>query len=160
MSFSEARQYLANTVADWQGLRLADLQFWHRGDGRLFVLGLVFLAVFVAIARSFLVRQPGRHRLVVPAILSTLRPSYLGFVRHLPLLLFLAGVPFIACRSRCTDPSSTPTLPESTARGGSARQDSSFTSFQRQLSSMASRRSPLRGRTCTSATPSGRSSTR
>jgi len=95
MSFGEARQYLANTVADWQGLHLADLQFWHRGDGRLFVLGLVFLAMFVAIGRSFLVRQPGRHRLVVPAILSTLRPSYLGFVRHLPLLLFLAGIPFI-----------------------------------------------------------------
>ena len=44
MSLSEARQYLANTVADWQGVRLADLQFWHRGDGRLFVLGLAFLA--------------------------------------------------------------------------------------------------------------------
>jgi hypothetical protein len=95
MSLSEARQYLANTIADWQGVRLADLQFWHRGDGRLFVLGLAFLAVFVLAARSFLVRQPGRHRLVVPAILTTLRPTYLGFLRHLPLLLFLAGIPFL-----------------------------------------------------------------
>ena len=38
MSLSEARQYLANTIADWEGVRLSDLQFWHRGDGRLFVL--------------------------------------------------------------------------------------------------------------------------
>jgi hypothetical protein len=96
MSLSEARQYLANTVADWQNVRLADLQFWHRGDGRLLILGLTVLAAFVLVARSFLVRQPGRHRLVIPAILVTLRPSYLGFVRHLPLLLFVGGLPFLA----------------------------------------------------------------
>jgi len=59
------------------------------------VLGLLFLAAFILVARSFLVRQPGRHRLVVPAILTTLRPSYLGFIRHLPLLLFIAGIPFL-----------------------------------------------------------------
>jgi hypothetical protein len=96
MSFSEARQYLANTIADWQHVRLADLQFWHRGDARLVVLGLFVLAAFVMVARSFLARQPGRHRLVVPAILGTMRPSYLGLLRHLPLLLAIAGVPFMA----------------------------------------------------------------
>jgi hypothetical protein len=96
MSFSEARQYLANTVAAWQNVRLADLQFWHRGDGRLVVFGLVALAAFVLVARSFIARQPGRHRLVVPAILVTLGHSYLGFIRHLPLLVFAAGVPFLA----------------------------------------------------------------
>src|SRR5829696_3577228 len=95
MSFSEARQYLANTVADWENVRLAELQFWHRGDGRLFILGLAVLAAFVLVARSFLRRQPGRHRLIVPALLGTLGPSYLGFVRHLPLLLFIGGVPFL-----------------------------------------------------------------
>jgi hypothetical protein len=95
MSLSGARQYLANTIADWQNVRLADLQFWHRGDGRLVVLGLAFLALFLLVARSFLVRQPGRHRLLVPAILTTVGPSYLGFVRHVPLLLFLAGIPFL-----------------------------------------------------------------
>jgi hypothetical protein len=96
MSFSEARQYLANTIAAWENVRLADLQFWHRGDGRLVVFGLVALAAFVLVARSFLTRQPGRHRLMVPAILVTLGPSYLGFLRHLPLLLFATGVPFLA----------------------------------------------------------------
>ncbi len=96
MSFSEARQYLANTIAAWQNVRLTDLQFWHGGDGRLVVLGLVALAAFVLVARSFLARQPGRHRLLVPALLGTVGPSYLGFIRHLPLLLFAAGVPFLA----------------------------------------------------------------
>jgi hypothetical protein len=96
MSLSEARQYLANTVSDWQNVRLADLQFWHGGDARLVAVGLFALAAFLLVARSFLSRQPGRHRLLVPAILVTLRPSYLGFLRHLPLLLFIAGVPFLA----------------------------------------------------------------
>lgn len=96
MSYSGARQYLANTLAEWQNVRLADLQFWHAGDGRLVVFGMVALAAFVLVARSFLVRQPGRHRLMVPAILSTVGRSYLGFVRHLPLLFFAAGVPFLA----------------------------------------------------------------
>ncbi|MGE3957651.1 MAG: VWA domain-containing protein [Vicinamibacterales bacterium] len=96
MSYSGARQYLANTIAEWQHIRLADLQFWHAGDGRLVAFGLVALAVFALVARSFIVRQPGRHRLVVPALPGTLRPSYLGFVRHVPLLVFLAGIPFFA----------------------------------------------------------------
>lgn len=96
MSLSGARQYLANTVAEWRSIRLADLQFWHSGDARLFVFGLVALAVFALVARSFLERQPGRHRIVVPAMLATLRPSYFGFIRHLPLLVMLAGVPFMA----------------------------------------------------------------
>jgi len=95
MSLSEARQYLANTLAEWQNVRLADLQFWHRDEGRLVVIGLFALAGVVLIARSFLSRQPGRHRLVVPAVLTTLRSSPLGFVRHLPLLVALAGIPFL-----------------------------------------------------------------
>lgn len=95
MSPSEARQYLANVIADWQNVRLADLQFWHRGDARLVVLGLALLGVFALVARSFLLRQPGRHRIVVPALLGTMRPSYLGFVRHLPLLFFIAGIPLM-----------------------------------------------------------------
>jgi len=96
MALSGARQYLANTLADWQNVRLADLQFWHRGDGRLVVLGLLALAAFVMVARSFIVRQPGRHRLVVPAMLMTIGRSYFGFLRHLPLFLFIVGMPFLA----------------------------------------------------------------
>lgn len=96
MTYGGARQYLANTVAEWQGIRLEDLQYWHKGEARLFLLALVALAAFALIARSLVVRQPGRHRLVVPAVFGTLRSSRFGFIRHLPLLFFLAGVPFFA----------------------------------------------------------------
>jgi hypothetical protein len=96
MTVSEARQYLAETIAEWRNVHLSDLQFWHRGEGRLVAIGLAALALFLLVARSFIARQPGRHRLVVPAVLVTLRPSYLGFVRHVPLALFLTGIPFLA----------------------------------------------------------------
>ncbi len=96
MTFGGARQYLANTVAEWRGIRLEDLQYWHKGEARLILLALLALAAFALIARSLLIRQPGRHRLVVPAVFGTLRSSRLGFVRHVPLLFFLAGVPFFA----------------------------------------------------------------
>lgn len=96
MSLSEARQFIAEAVSDLPTVRLADLHYWHRGDARLLVFGLVALALFLLVARSFVTRQPGRHQLVVPALLMTLRPSYVGFLRHAPLLLFVAGVPFLA----------------------------------------------------------------
>ena len=95
MSLREARLYLASTIADWRNVRLAELQFWHGGDARLIAVGLVVVALFVLVARSFLSRQPGRHRLVIPAILTTVRPSYVAFLRHLPLVLFVAGLPFL-----------------------------------------------------------------
>ena len=96
MTLAAARQYLANTSAEWRNIRLSDLQFWHGGEGRLLVIGLVAVAVFLLVARSFVNRQPGRHRLMVPALLGTIRPSYLSVVRHVPLVLFVAGIPFMA----------------------------------------------------------------
>ena len=33
---------------------------------------------------------------MVPALLGTMRPSYLSVVRHVPLVLFVAGIPFMA----------------------------------------------------------------
>lgn len=96
MTFSEARLYLANTLADWRNVRLADLQYWHRGDAQLLLLGLVTLACVLLIARSLLTRKPGRHRLAVPAVVSTLRSSPFSVVRHVPLVVALGGFPFMA----------------------------------------------------------------
>ncbi len=39
-------------------------------------------------------RKPGRHHLVVPAVLRALPASRLAWVRHLPAALFVLGVPF------------------------------------------------------------------
>jgi von Willebrand factor type A domain len=96
MSWGDLRAFLSNTLTEWRGIRLSDLQFWHRSEARLMLLALLLFTVFLVIARSAIARQPGRHRLVVPAVLSSLGPSYGSFLRHLPLLLFLIGLPFFA----------------------------------------------------------------
>ena len=44
--------------------------------------------------RSLRGRLPGRTAIALPAILPRLRRSPLGFVRHAPFVLFLAGLPF------------------------------------------------------------------
>jgi hypothetical protein len=85
-----------NTAADWSTIRLADLQFWHRGEARLALLAALLFTALLLIARSVMIRRPGRHRLVVPALLLSVRPSYGGFLRHIPLWLFILGIPFFA----------------------------------------------------------------
>lgn len=94
MTLETARLLVTGTLDEWRNIHLADLQFWHRGDARLALLALLVLSGLLLIARSALGRQPGRHRLVVPAVLSSVQTSYLGFLRHVPLVLFLAGIPF------------------------------------------------------------------
>jgi Ca-activated chloride channel homolog len=96
MSWGALRTFLTSTLAEWRGIHLADLQFWHRGEARLMLIALVLFTVFLVIARSAVIRSPGRHRLVVPALLSSIGPSYLSFLRHLPLLLFVIGLPLFA----------------------------------------------------------------
>jgi Ca-activated chloride channel family protein len=95
MSWSALRLFVSATLNEWRQIRLADLQFWHRGDARLLVIGLLAAAALVLVARSILTRLPGRHRLVVPALLSVHRSPLLA-LRHLPLLVALAGVGFFA----------------------------------------------------------------
>ena len=49
-----------------------------------------------AAGRSAMLRQRGRTHVALPALLPVMRRSPLALVRHLPLLLFLAGMPFFA----------------------------------------------------------------
>jgi hypothetical protein len=96
ISFANARLFVQNTAADWRTIRLADLQFWHRSEAQLALLAVVLFALILLIGRSVMTRQPGRHRLVVPAVLSSVGASYGAFLRHVPLWLFVIGIPFFA----------------------------------------------------------------
>src|SRR5690349_13561031 len=93
MSYGTLRLFVQNTLDEWGEVRLADLQFWHSGDARLTLTALLALSVLLLIARVAIGRMPGRHRLAVPAILKGLSPSYFSFFRHVPLVLFLLGLP-------------------------------------------------------------------
>ncbi len=88
------RTLFQGDIADWQSVHFADLQFWHRGEARLLFIGLLSLTLLLAVVRSLLRRQPGRHLIVLPAILRTMPRSRLSFIQHTPLALFLLGLPF------------------------------------------------------------------
>lgn len=94
ISFANARLFVRNTAADWQTIRLADLQFWHRSEAQLALLAVVLFTVILLIGRSVMARRAGRHRLVVPALLPSVGASYGAFLRHIPLWLFVLGIPF------------------------------------------------------------------
>jgi hypothetical protein len=96
MSLSALRVFVRNQIADWRDFRLADLQFWHRSESQLALMTALALVILLLIARSLLARQPGRHRLIIPAVLGSVRQSPLSLLRHAPLLLFLVGLPFFA----------------------------------------------------------------
>jgi von Willebrand factor type A domain len=94
MSLNAVRLFVSSTLDEWRAIRLVDLQFWHRGEAQLALVGVFALIVLLLIARSALKRRPGRHRLVVPAVLASVRSSPISVLRHVPLVLFLAGLPF------------------------------------------------------------------
>jgi hypothetical protein len=91
---SRLRGLFENAVAEWQNVRLDDLQFWHRSEARLTFLWLLALTVVLLVVRSLISRRPGRHRIVVPAILKAMPRSRASFLLYVPLVLFLLGVPF------------------------------------------------------------------
>jgi hypothetical protein len=96
MTWTTVKLFVTTRLDEWRHLRLADLQFWHRSDARLGVIAVVSLSVLLLIARSIMRRRPGRHRLVVPAILSSVASSPIAFLRHLPLVLFATGLGLFA----------------------------------------------------------------
>jgi hypothetical protein len=87
---------LEERAAEWRALRLDDLQFWHRGEARLLLLGLLGAAAVLLIARSIARHRSMPRGLVLPAIVSSLPRSRTSALVHAPLVLALAGVPFFA----------------------------------------------------------------
>jgi hypothetical protein len=85
---------LRDTAAEWQGLRLADLQFWHRTEARLALVGLVALALVLLLVRTMLRRGAAPHGVVLPAVLDSMRQSRAAAMVHAPFVLFLLGLPF------------------------------------------------------------------
>jgi hypothetical protein len=85
---------LRTTWDEWMRTRWNDLQF-ERADSALLVF-FVLLAVVVLVLVIAMLRQRGRTQVALPAVLPVMRRSPFVLVRHLPLLLFLVGIPFFA----------------------------------------------------------------
>ena len=83
-----------SVTAEWAVFDLGGLQFWRRDTGRLALLAVVFSALLLLLIRTIMTRQPGRHHIVLPALLRSLPGSRLAWTRHLPVVLFVGALPF------------------------------------------------------------------
>lgn len=90
------RALVRDSLTEWRSLSVADLRFLHRTEAELMLTALVALSAVLLIVRLSMRRRPGRHSILLPAVLSSLPRSRGSFLVHLPLLLFLAGLPFLA----------------------------------------------------------------
>lgn len=87
---------LRATFDEWTRTRWSDLQFADPRTALLVFAVLLAVTGFVFLVRVLLGRRAGRTHLPLPALLPLMRRSPLTMARHLPLVLFLAGIPLFA----------------------------------------------------------------
>ena len=84
------------TLDEWQRVRWTDLQFAETRTALLVFSVLMAAAVIALVVRGVRARRAGRTHVALPALVPSLRRSSWSAVRHVPLLLFLSGLPFFA----------------------------------------------------------------
>jgi hypothetical protein len=84
------------TLDEWQRVRWTDLQFAETRTALLVFSVLTAAAVIALVVRGVRARRAGRTHVALPALVPSLRRSSWSAVRHIPLLLFLSGLPFFA----------------------------------------------------------------
>ena len=85
---------LRTTWDEWTRTRWSDLQFGQAQTALL--VFIVLLAIVVFLFAIGLMRRRGRTQVALPALLPVMRRSPFAVLRHLPLVMFLAGVPLFA----------------------------------------------------------------
>ena len=85
---------LRSTFDEWLRTRWRDLQFSDARTALLVFVVLAAIAVLVLFARAMLGTRAGRTHITLPSLLPGMRRSPLALTRHLPLMLFVAGLPF------------------------------------------------------------------
>jgi hypothetical protein len=86
---------LGRDLRGWRELDLPALVFAHRTEALMTAVILVGLSTAALLARLLLQSRPGRNQIIVPALLDWHPRSRLSFIRHAPLILFLAGLPLL-----------------------------------------------------------------
>jgi len=86
---------LRTTWAEWARTPWVDLEFGGARTALLVFIVLLGIATLVLMV-SFMRRGSLRGKIGLPAILPVMHRSPLSLVSHVPLMLFVAGVPFFA----------------------------------------------------------------
>lgn len=84
------------TLDEWLRTRWVDLQFAETRTALVVAIVLLAVAVLALVARSARGTRAGRTHVTFPALLPVMRRSPLAALRYLPVVLFVAGVPFFA----------------------------------------------------------------
>jgi Ca-activated chloride channel homolog len=93
---SEILSALARAIGgEWRALTVQNLQFAHRSESWLLLIGFAAFSVVLLAGRFAAGRRPGRNQVMVPAVLSSMPRSAVTQFVHVPLFLFLAGLPFL-----------------------------------------------------------------
>ncbi len=81
---------------EWLRTRWSQLQFTEPRGALLVFVVLLAIALLALVASTVRAVRPGRTHLVFPALLPVIRRSPAAALRHVPMLLFLAGLPIFA----------------------------------------------------------------
>lgn len=92
--FRDLAGIIESTWAEWGELYLERLLFSQAPSARQVVLALMGLAAIFMVIRAFGNRNPGHHRMALPAIVRSSGWSRTSLSRHGALILALAGLPF------------------------------------------------------------------
>jgi VWA domain-containing protein len=93
---SEIFSALARAIGgEWRALTVQNLQFTHRTESWLLLIAFAAFSVVLLALRFAAGRRPGRNQVMVPAVLGSMPRSAVTQMVHVPLVLFLAGLPFL-----------------------------------------------------------------
>ena len=87
-------ELIGRTLAEWRSPGLGDLVFSAKNTALLATALLAVLAAIVLVYRSLRGRLPGGTAIAIPAMLPRFRHSPFALIRHVPFVLFVAGLPF------------------------------------------------------------------
>jgi Ca-activated chloride channel family protein len=80
---------------EWRTFSFQGLRFSHRTDSWLLFVAFAGLSVVLLSARALAGRRPGRNQVMVPAVIGALPRSSGPALAHMPMLLVVAGLPFL-----------------------------------------------------------------
>ena len=87
---------IESTLAEWWRISWSDLQFGEARTALLVFVVILSAALMALLARTGRSRRLGGSVVALPALVPMMRWTPLSVVRHLPLVLFVAGVPLFA----------------------------------------------------------------